>query len=310
VPGGKTVPLGKGVRNIVRKAVGGGGGKAKPSAVHRVESACANSFVAGTPVMMADGSFKPIEAVRVGDRVLALDERTGLTGSFPVIGLLSTAGSKQLVRLTTGAGVITVTANHPFKVAGQSGWTNASDLHLGDRLLSANSGVLSITRVERFSSAARRVFNFTVGTAHTYYAGAGGALVHNQGSCRSAVRAPALGSGNAYSVGFRSRLPQASYPGRSRAHHYQEANRDLLKTLDQDPAFAARMEDMIPVLRSQLRGAGGAVSRRPPEGWTWHHAAEEGVMELVPRIQHRAPGHLRELLHPGGRGGFSTWGTP
>lgn len=124
-----------------------------------------------------------------------------------------------------------------------------------------------------------------------------------------ATKAPALGSGNAYSVGFRSRLPQSAYPGRSRAHHYQEANRDLAKAMDEDAAFAGRMEEMIPGLRSQLRSSGGGISRRPPEGWSWHHAADEGVMQLVPRVQHRAPGRLQELLHPGGRGGFSTWGS-
>ncbi|MCB1692221.1 MAG: HNH endonuclease [Pseudomonadales bacterium] len=48
--------------------------------------------------------------------------------------------------------------------------------------------------------------------------------------------------------------------------------------------------------------------RQPPAGWTWHHAQEPGVMQLVPRVQH-APGSIfQDVLHPNGRGGYSIWG--
>lgn len=47
---------------------------------------------------------------------------------------------------------------------------------------------------------------------------------------------------------------------------------------------------------------------RPPIGWTWHHAAEEGVMQLVPRMQHSPGSEFWNLLHPGSKGGFSIWG--
>ncbi len=124
----------------------------------------------------------------------------------------------------------------------------------------------------------------------------------------TAAKAPALGSENAYSVGFRAHLGRSSYPGKSRASHFREANRDLLRALDEDPVWAGRMETMIPGLRDQLANAGGTVARKPPTGWTWHHAADEGAMELVPSIQHTAPGRLQQLLHPSGRGGYSRWG--
>ena len=124
-------------------------------------------------------------------------------------------------------------------------------------------------------------------------------------------RPPGLGSGNAYSVAYQTRIPSSAYPGRSRRFHFQKANENLLKAIDTDPAFARAMEDLIPNLRQQLVGP-RAVSRRAPRPWAWHHAPESGVMQLVPKIQHTAPGPLQKLLHPipRGRGGWWLWGTP
>ena len=79
--------------------------------------------------------------------------------------------------------------------------------------------------------------------------------------------------------------------------------------MDSDAAFSQSMENMIPGLRDQLVGP-RSISRGPPTDWTWHHATEPGVMQLVPRIQHTAPGDLQQLFHPGGFGGYSIWGTP
>ena len=67
--------------------------------------------------------------------------------------------------------------------------------------------------------------------------------------------------------------------------------------------------EVMPVLRSQLVGPQGGISRAAPQGWTWHHAAEPGLMRLVPGIQHTAPGALQRLFHPGRIGRFSIWGT-
>jgi hypothetical protein len=78
--------------------------------------------------------------------------------------------------------------------------------------------------------------------------------------------------------------------------------------MDEDAAFAGRMDSMIPGVRDQLVNSAGTVSRRPPSGWTWHHAADAGAMEFVPTVQHTAAGPLQQLFHPGGRGGYSTWG--
>ena len=127
------------------------------------------------------------------------------------------------------------------------------------------------------------------------------------GSGAASVAAKGVGSRNAYSVAFRTKLPSSAYPGRSRAYHFQQANRQLIEAMDANPDLAARIEAMIPNIRQQLVHP-RSFSRQPPTGWTWHHHADTGVMELVPRVQHEAAGSIQDLLHPGGEGGMSIWG--
>jgi lipoprotein-anchoring transpeptidase ErfK/SrfK len=68
------VARGNVVRDVVATALlaylgGASGSEAKPC----------NSFVPGTEVLMADGTTKPIEDVKTGDKVLATDPKTGRT---------------------------------------------------------------------------------------------------------------------------------------------------------------------------------------------------------------------------------------
>lgn len=116
------------------------------------------------------------------------------------------------------------------------------------------------------------------------------------------------GSGRAYSVAFRTKLPDDAYPGLSRGAHFQMANGQLSQAMIDDPEFATMMEELSPGIGDSLTTASGGFSRLSPPGWTWHHAMDEGWMELVPRLQHQAPGDIQDLLHPGGVGGYWKWG--
>ena len=112
-------------------------------------------------------------------------------------------------------------------------------------------------------------------------------------------------SGDFYSVAFEMKLSPTSYPGISRAAHFQEANGALLSAMEADGSFAMIMEDLGV---SPTRTSTGLAPRTSPAGWTWHHSTESGVMQLVPRSQH-APGSIfQPALHPNGVGGFSIWG--
>jgi RHS repeat-associated protein len=109
----------------------------------------------------------------------------------------------------------------------------------------------------------------------------------------------------AYSTAFEMRLKPSSYPEVSRARHFQEANESLLRAMEGDAAFASQMLGLGVNLE---RTATGLAPRTPPAGWTWHHEAEAGVMRLVPSSQHTPSSSFWDVLHPGGRGGFSIWG--
>ncbi|APU21383.1 RHS repeat-associated core domain [Actinoalloteichus sp. GBA129-24] len=149
-----------------------------------------NSFAAGTEVLMADGSTKPIEDVGVGDEVLATDPTTGETSVQLVTATIVGDGVKQLVDVTIvtedgSTDTITATAEHPFWVADLDAWVNAEDLEPGHRFETADHREAAVTAVDAYY-VPRQVHNLTVGRLHTYYvlAGETPVLVHNSGGCR------------------------------------------------------------------------------------------------------------------------------
>ncbi|MFG2217397.1 polymorphic toxin-type HINT domain-containing protein [Streptomyces sp. NPDC048685] len=149
-----------------------------------------NSFTADTPVLMADGTRKPIKDIKTGDKVLATDPQTGETGPRAVTALIEGNGEKQLVDLTidtgqaqnTKNGHIIATEGHPFWVPALHQWVEAGSLKAGQWLqTSAGTWVQITTTKDRAQST--KVYNLTVDDLHTYYvvAGATPVLVHNCG---------------------------------------------------------------------------------------------------------------------------------
>lgn len=129
--------------------------------------------------------------------------------------------------------------------------------------------------------------------------------VQDAASARTCAAKTVVPNGSVYSVAFETRLSPASYPGVSRGAHFQEANGALLRAMEGDAQFGQIMQQGGVNIQ---RTATGLAPRTPPPGWTWHHAPETGVMQLVPRTQH-APGSIfQNTLHPGGQGGYSIWG--
>ena len=154
----------------------------------------ANSFVPGTPVLMADGTTKPIEEVKLGDHVLATDPVTGVVEAKPVTTLITGEGTKHLVDITIdtdgpegdATDTLTATADHPFWVPDLREWLPAERLAPGMWLRTAAGTYVQITAVAK-RTAAQRVHNLTVDDLHTYHVVAGGqaVLVHNSNDpCR------------------------------------------------------------------------------------------------------------------------------
>ncbi|MFF0372852.1 polymorphic toxin-type HINT domain-containing protein [Actinoplanes missouriensis] len=147
-----------------------------------------NSFLPGTPVLLADGTTVPIERVHVGDRVLATDPISGITAGRPVTDVIVGEGAKQLVDVTIDVdgvhgnrtAAVTATENHPFWVAALDEWIDAGQLAPQQWLRTSAGTYVQITAISHHT-ATTRVHNLTVDDLHTYYVVAGNTpvLVHN-----------------------------------------------------------------------------------------------------------------------------------
>ena len=116
-----------------------------------------------------------------------------------------------------------------------------------------------------------------------------------------------------YSTLFEARLkPETHFPGKSDRIHFQESNKQLYESLQSDPQLKASFESQYPGISDFLKPSPkGLYPSKPPVefGLTWHHNSHtQGLMELIPRIHHRAPGAVQKNLHPGQKGGMELWG--
>ncbi|MFD8630833.1 polymorphic toxin-type HINT domain-containing protein [Streptomyces sp. NPDC059533] len=143
-----------------------------------------NCFLAGTLVLMADGSSKKIEEVEVGDSVLATDPRSGETKARTVEKLIQSEGDRELNTLSVatpdGISEITATRDHPFWSPSESAWVLTGDLKPG-MTLAADSESFVLVTANKASSERVKTYNFTVEDFHTYYVlvGETPVLVHN-----------------------------------------------------------------------------------------------------------------------------------
>ncbi|GAA3883842.1 hypothetical protein GCM10022227_46580 [Streptomyces sedi] len=148
-----------------------------------VGDAC-NSFVAGTHVLMADGTTRPIEELRIGDKVLATDPETGETSPRTVTAEITSTGTKHLTALTLateeGPTTLTATDADPFWNQTTRAWTDAAELTVGTELTAPDGTTTTVTTLTRHTRAST-VHNLTVEGLHTYYvlAGQTPVLVHN-----------------------------------------------------------------------------------------------------------------------------------
>jgi RHS repeat-associated protein len=143
-----------------------------------------NSFAAGTAVLMADGSAKPIQDVKVGDKITNADPETTAPQRHTVTAIHVTDTDTDFTSLSvataSGQKTITVTAHHLFWDSTKHIWTNAADLKPGDQLDTGGNGTATVLSSWEFTSSIR-TYNLTVDGLHTFYVTAGSTpvLVHN-----------------------------------------------------------------------------------------------------------------------------------
>ncbi|WP_307675027.1 polymorphic toxin-type HINT domain-containing protein [Streptomyces sp. V4I2] len=145
-----------------------------------------HSFLPGTKVLLAGGKTKPIEKVKLGDKITVTDPKTGGATVREVVGTIVTEDDKHFVDLTvedgSGTSDLVSTTTHPFWVDSEQAWIEAGDLEPGMRLHTVDGSPVTLTAVSAFDKR-QRTHDLTVEDVHTYYVYAGGIslLVHNCG---------------------------------------------------------------------------------------------------------------------------------
>jgi hypothetical protein len=154
-------------------------------------------FAAGTPVRTLLG-MRPIESIQVGDQVLAQDVTTGALSFEPVVALHHNS-PKPTLRIDLGDEALVATPIHRFWKVGQ-GWAMARELKPGDtiRRLGGTAAVVSVS-----AEKVQPVFNLDVARSRSFFVGASGALVHDNGLVDPVIhpfdapKAPAVAAGGA-----------------------------------------------------------------------------------------------------------------
>ncbi|MEV0317701.1 polymorphic toxin-type HINT domain-containing protein [Streptomyces sp. NPDC050658] len=204
-------------------------------------------FLAGTDVLMAEGTSKNIEDVELGDKVQATDPETGETSEREVTATIVTDDDKQFTELTIktpdGTEKLTATYEHPFWSVDKKDWVEAGDLKPGMTLRTDDDRTVTVAATRQYRDH-QRTYNLTVEGLHTYYvlAGTMPILVHNA-DCWSSTRRKtsvqnALGHWNKH---------KSEFPNLNNAKEYVEAGKKFLGSAD--PSVLTRTRSNGDVIR-------------------------------------------------------------
>jgi hypothetical protein len=136
--------------------------------------AAVDCFVAGTEVWTETG-VEPIETIRVGDRVLAQEPKTGELSFKPVVATTLRL-NVPVIQMVFTTEAITCTLGHPVWVNGD-GWRMAKQLLPEQQLHTVHGGVClsEMKRLEEYKDT----HSLVVADFHTYFVGETGVLVHD-----------------------------------------------------------------------------------------------------------------------------------
>ena len=132
-------------------------------------------FAGGTKISMADGSFKNIEDVVVGDLVKTFDEENKVITSAKVTSLYHHTLDEMKDYYLIINDLLRVTTDHMIYVNGE--WKSAGDIQIGDTLQDIYGNEIIVESIEKVYEKIA-TYNFDVETYHTFYAD--GILVHNE----------------------------------------------------------------------------------------------------------------------------------
>ena len=146
------------------------------------EAADSSCFVAGTPVLMADGSYKMIEEIVVGDIVQSYDIETGEYCDGIVTEVVT--GYTTRIAMVGFADGSYVAMSEPHPLYTEGGWHSITNkdgyptLAVGDKVLTS-SGYVEITQIQVVDAESTMVYSLSVSVGDStgiYFAGAGCSL--------------------------------------------------------------------------------------------------------------------------------------
>ncbi|MFK0195838.1 polymorphic toxin-type HINT domain-containing protein [Kitasatospora sp. NPDC090308] len=229
-----------------------------------------HSFLAGTPVELADGTTKAIDQLQEGDQVKATDPQTGVTRAKSVVATITTPDDRDFTDLTLqaegteqGSITLTTTWHHPLWDVTTKRWTEAHDLAPGDQVQTLDGGTVTVTEVRNYHRTAV-THDLTVADVHTYYvkSGATSLLVHN---CEKKEWEPGRDKVENHPDGPSNSSPQPMLESRDAAKKVKLGTPDKPRKLDEgsyiyvvrtDGSFHA-MSDRV---ASRIKGYAGHTS--------------------------------------------------
>jgi hypothetical protein len=182
-------------------------------------AAKACSFTGATVVLMAEGTKKPIEDIKVGDKVLATDPATGEQVAKTVEHVW--VHDDTVVDLVVDGEVIATTEDHPFWSVTDQRFERADALAGGELVLGAEGDVVAVSGLNIRTQRQSLAYNLTVEGIHTYHVGQSEILVHN--TCN--VPLPSQVAGKTTPLATSQAADLAKYLGYSRTNYLVKGER-------------------------------------------------------------------------------------
>jgi hypothetical protein len=281
-------------------------------AAHGATKSC---FPAGTKVHTPNG-LKNIEDLNEGDFVLTYNETTKQQEYKPIL-IKHERFTQQMLSMELPTGeFIQVTPEHRFFCNDE--WIQAGNLKAGDLLHLKGGDYTTIIGIEILPHY-EKVYNFDIEDNENYYVTEDGILVHNGYSFNTDGTLKTINQsldGSVHPVtGVPFRTSEIIVDGQKVDGVFPVFDSKFTTTLPDDLLIASDpsqfthcTEKLAEAIRKngdlandftpqQLRDIMSGNPR--PDGLTWHHNEQTGVMELVDREIHGLTGHT---------GGNSIWG--
>lgn len=246
-------------------------------------------FIEETTVMTTSGA-KTIAQINKGDYVYSYNEVTQ-EYSYQKVTQKMIGETYETFKVYTDNDCVESTANHPYYC--ENGWTAASNLSIGDRILSKDGDYKTVTAIEPVShDDPVKIYNISIENNHTFMVGDDSLVVHNRCNINSEY------SGKNYQLqgDLAKKYPNGvdfSADGYPRFEPYAKK----IVSFDYPSKEALARGTCLngsynhdAALANKIAGFGNTV-QSTPAGYTWHHDESMMRLLLIPQELHKAVRH-------------------